>query len=283
MNAHVSRRSRRSTENAVLYLLLALVTLFFVVPVLWAVSTSLKDLTQLFADHPIWFPAHPRWSNYSDVVDRTPILRNLLNSTVIVAATVLVTLLVALPAAYALSRFTFRGRRAYLTATLAGQLISPIVLVIPLYRLFATLGLLNGYPSLVLVYVAVLLPFTTWFLKGYLDTVPFEIDEAARVDGCGRLGAVWRVVLPSAMPGVVTAAILVAVQSWSQFIIPLVLLDRPSLLPISVGVVNLQSTTGEITTQYLAAGSVLAVLPVILVFVVLQRFIIGGLTQGAVK
>jgi multiple sugar transport system permease protein len=276
-------RQRRRVENSLLYVSLAAVTVFFVVPVLWAVSTSLKDVTELFARQPIWFPPHPRWTNYLDVVERTPLLRSLLNSTVLVAGTVLATLLVALPAAYALSRFKFRGRRTYLTAALAGQLISPMILVVPLYRLFASLGLLNGYLSLVLVYVAVQLPFTTWFLKEYIDTVPIEIDEAAEVDGCGKFGAAVRIVLPAATPGVVSAAVIVAVQSWSQFIIPFVLLDRPELFPISVGVVNLQSTTGEITTQYLAAGSVIAVLPVVIVFVALQRYIVSGLTQGAVK
>ena len=153
----------------------------------------------------------------------------------------------------------------------------------PLYRLFVALHLVNNYLGLVLVYIAIIAPFLTWFLKSYLDTVPISLDEAALVDGCTRRSAMLRVVLPSAMPGIASAAILGAVTSWSQFAIPFILLDDRDLFPVSVGVVNLQATAGEITTQYLAAGSVLAVAPVVVLFVLLQRHIVGALTSGAVK
>ncbi len=275
--------SRFRASDVLLYAGMAVVVAFFVFPLLWVLSLSLKSVDQLFVTPPILVPTDPQWGNYATVVDTTPMARYLLNSTLIVASTVLLTLLLAVPSAYALSRFVFPARRVYLVATLAAQLISPIVLVVPLYRLFVDLALLNSYASLVAVYAAVQLPFTTWFLKGYLDTVPRELDEAALVDGCGRLRAMAQAVLPAAAPGIASVAILVAVLSWSQFIIPFVLLDDRDLFPISVGVVNLQSTTGDITIQYLAAGAVIAIVPVIVVFVALQRFIVGALTQGAVK
>jgi multiple sugar transport system permease protein len=277
-----STGSSRSSD-LLLYVAMAVVVAFFVFPLLWVLSLSLKSVDQLFATPPVLFPTDPQWSNYTRVIDTTPMLRYLLNSTLIVASTVALTLLLAVPSAYALSRFRFRSRRVYLVATLAAQLISPIILVVPLYRLFVDLALLNSYASLVAVYAAVQLPFTTWFLKGYLDTVPTALDEAARVDGCSRLRALLQVVLPAAGPGIASVSILVAVLSWSQFVIPFVLLDDRDLFPISVGVVNLQSTTGDITLQYLAAGAVMAIVPVIVVFVLLQRFIVGALTQGAVK
>lgn len=270
-------------SDVLLYIAMAVVVVFFTFPVLWVLSLSLKSVDQLFATPPILVPTDPQWSNYATVVETTPMARYLLNSALIVGSTVVLTLLIAVPSAYALSRFAFRSRRGYLVVTLAAQLISPIILVVPLYRLFVDLALLNSYASLVAVYAAVQLPFTTWFLKGYLDTVPRELDEAALVDGCNRFRALVQAVLPAAAPGIASVAILVSVLSWSQFVIPFVLLDDQDLFPVSVGVVNLQSTTGDITIQYLAAGAIMAIVPVIVVFVVLQRFIVGALTQGAVK
>ena len=145
------------------------------------------------------------------------------------------------------------------------------------------LNLINNYVGLALVYMAIVAPFITWFLKGFFDTIPRELDESAAIDGCTPLGGMLRVVLPTAVPGIASAAILAAVTSWSQFAIPFILVDDRDLFPVSVGVVNLQATAGEITTQFLAAGSVMAIAPVLILFVVLQRYIVGALTAGAVK
>lgn len=279
----MTRRTRIRGQNALLYTAMVVITVVFLFPLLWVLSMSLKSVQQLFATPPLLFPTDPQWSNYAHVLERTPILQYLMNSVIIVASTVGVMLAIGVPAAYALSRFFFRGKRFYLKTILAAQLISPLVLVIPLYRLFVELELLNSYASLVAVYAAIQLPFMTWFLKGYFDTGTRELDEAAMVDGCSRLRAAVRVVLPAAAPGIASASILVAVLSWSQFVIPFVLLDEEELFPVSVGIVNLQSTTGSVTLHYLAAGSIIAVAPVLIVFVILQRFIVGALTQGAVK
>jgi multiple sugar transport system permease protein len=162
-------------------------------------------------------------------------------------------------------------------------MISPVIISIPLYRLFAALGLLNSYATVILVYVAIVLPFTTWFLKGYFDTIPYEVDEAAIVDGATRWQILTRILLPVCAPGIATAAILAAVLSWSQFVVPFILLDDRRLYPVSVGLVNLQSTSDAITLHYLAAASVIAIAPVIAVFVLLQRYIVSALTRGAVK
>ena len=228
-------------------------------------------------------PADWLFSNYTQVLDTTPIGRYLLNSMLLVALCVSGTLLLGVPAAYALSRFVFPGRRAYTRGLLAAQLISPLIIAVPVYRMFVALGLINSYFGLVLVYITVVAPFITWFLKSFFDTIPRELDESAAIDGCTRLSGLIKVILPSARPGIASAAILAAVTSWSQFAIPFILLDDRDLFPVSVGVVNLQATAGEITTQLLAAGSVMAIAPVLILFVVLQRHIVGALTAGAVK
>lgn len=270
-------------NNAAYYLAMAVLALVFAFPLLWVVSLSLKTAAETLQSPPSLLPAAPQWSNYSRVLEATPIGRYLLNSLLIVVACVVGSLAVGVPAAYALSRFVFRRKRTFSRGLLAAQLISPIVLVVPLYRVFVGIGLINNYLSLILVYIAITTPFMTWFLKNYLDTVPEDLDEAAMIDGCSRPRAIWSVILPVARPGIASAAILGGVTAWSQFVVPFILLDSRELFPVSVGVVDLQSTAGEITTQLLAAGSVLGVAPVVILFIVLQRQILGALTSGAVK
>ena len=265
------------------YLAQLVLIIVFAFPLLWVLSLSLKSAAETLQSPPSLLPGDWLFSNYTQVLDTTPIGRYLLNSVLLVALCVAGTLLLGVPAAYALSRFVFQGRRAYTRGLLAAQLISPLIIAVPVYRMFVALNLINNYVALVLVYITVVAPFITWFLKSFFDTIPRELDESAAIDGCTRLGGLIRIVLPSARPGIASAAILAAVTSWSQFAIPFILLDDRDLFPVSVGVVNLQSTAGEITTQFLAAGSVMAIAPVLILFVVLQRQIVGALTSGAVK
>lgn len=281
--AMVSTRRRERLIRVGLYAAYTLITIFFLFPIFWVLSLSLKSVPQLFASPPIWFPLEPQFSNYAYVFENTPIVRYLINSALLVSLTVLFTVLIATLAAYGFSRFSFPYKKPSLMAVLVFQMISPVVIAIPLYRTFVALNLLNSYASLVVVYVAVVLPFTTWFMKGYFDTIPYQIDEAAIVDGASQPQILFRVLLPIAAPGIATGAILAAVLSWSQFVIPFILLDDRNLYPVSVGLVNLQGNTDAITLQYLSAASIIAIAPVIAVFVVLQRYIVSALTSGSVK
>ncbi len=279
------RPARRLWENAGLYLAMAVTTLVFAFPLLWVLSLSLRTPREVMATPPPLIPADLQWGNYVHVLTTTQIGSYLLNSLIVVTGSVVGCLAVCVPSAYGLSRLRFRGRRTFSRAVLACQLISPLVLVVPLYKVFTAVGLINNYFGLILVYVAVAAPFLTWFLRNYFDSISAELDEAALVDGCSRPRALLSVVLPAAAPGIASAGIVVSVLSWSQFVVPFVLLDDSSLYPVSVGVINLQNTTGsgEVTTQYLAAGSLLAVAPVIVLFLALQRYIVGALTAGSLK
>ena len=279
----MSKSRKEKLTRMGLFLAYVIITLFFLFPIFWVLSTSLKSVPQLFASPPIWLPTDPAFRNYSYVFNNTPTLRYLLNSALLVSLTVFFTVIIAVLAAYGFSRYAFRSKRPSLLAVLAFQMISPVVIAIPLYRLFSELNILNNYASLTVVYVAVVLPFTTWFLKGYFDTIPYQVDEAAIVDGASRWQVLSRILLPVSAPGIATAAILTAVLSWSQFVIPFILLDDRTLYPVSVGLVNLQSDTNAVTLHYLAAASMVSVAPVIVVFVLLQRYIVSALTSGAVK
>ena len=278
-----SKARAESMTRMWLYLAYALIIVFFLFPIFWVLSMSLKTVPQLFATPPVWFPLDPQFENYAYVIANTSIARYLLNSAFIVLLTVFFTLLIATLAAYGFSRFHFPYKKLALFAVLVFQMVSPVIIAIPLYRLFAGLGLLNSYATLIPVYVAIVLPFTTWFLKGYFDTIPYQMDEAAIVDGATRWQILTRILLPVCAPGIATVGILAAVLSWSEFVVPFILLDDRNLYPISVGIVNLQSTSDAITLHYLAAASVVAIAPVVVVFVLLQRYIVGALTSGAIK
>ncbi|PTL39108.1 carbohydrate ABC transporter permease [Alkalicoccus saliphilus] len=276
-------RKKRMLINSLIYVLYAVVLVFFLFPLFWVLSTSLKTVPELFQTPIVWFSSDPQFENYAYIFERTQILTYLMNSFIIVASTIIISLIVAVPAAYALSRFKFKFKKAFMLFILIFQMVSPVVVAIPLYRLFVQFNLINMHWSLILVYVAIQLPFTTWFLKGFFDTIPQALDEAAKIDGCSRLQMIWKVLIPVSTPGIASASILVGVLSWSQFVIPFILLDDSALYPVSVGLINLQSTAEAITTHYLAAASMIAILPVIILFVALQKYIVGALTSGAVK
>jgi multiple sugar transport system permease protein len=155
--------------------------------------------------------------------------------------------------------------------------------MVPLYRYMDRLALTDSHVGAMMIYIAVASPLFTWMLKGFLDGIPQSLEEAAMIDGCTRFGAFMRIVLPLSLPGLTSAFVLNAILGWSQFIIPFILISKPNLLPIAVGIFNFQGTYSQTSTQILAAASVISIVPAIIVFLLLQRFIIGALMAGAVK
>ncbi len=269
--------------NITLYMCYFVIIAFFIGPVLWVVSLSLKTPSEIFAYPPQLIPNRLAIENYATVWTRSHISLWMFNSFKIVVFTVIGCLSVSIPAAFAFSRFRFKGKREAMFGILAFQMISPIIILIPLYRYLNALNLLDTHLGLVMIYIAVQTPFTVWLLKGFFDSIPQSLDDAAMVDGCSRIQALFRIILPISVPGIAAAIVFIIVQSWSQFIVPFILLNNLKLLPISVGIFHFQSTQAEISTHFLAAASILAMLPAILIFVVLQRFIVQFLIAGAVK
>jgi multiple sugar transport system permease protein len=282
----MSWRARRSAGSIAIYAGYIVVGLVFLFPLLWVVSLSLRPMAELFAYPPRLVPLHPTLAAYRQVLTGSPLTLYLLNSIKLVVATVICSLIIAVPSAYALSRLRFRIatlKSLVMLGMLSVQLVSPLVTALPLYRWFSLLNLINSHAAVVAVYVALSAPFATWMLTGFLDTVPVALDEAARIDGCSRLQSVIRVLLPVMLPGLASTAILLAISTWGQFIIPFVLLTRGNLYPVSVGILDFQSSTDVVSTHLLAAAAVLSALPAMAAFLALQRFIIGALTAGAVK
>ena len=277
------RRKGRIVGDALTYLVFLFALLFFGGPLLWVLSLSIRTQQEVFITSLRLIPESPTLENYVEVLVSAQFSVFLINSLKLAVAGSLGAMVVAAPAAYAFSRLDFRGKGTLLIGVLALQMISPLVIAIPLYRYFARLNVLDSHFSTAMVYIAILVPLATWMLKGFFDGIPPALDEAAMVDGCTRFGAFRRVVLPLILPGLTSVFVLTAILAWGMFEVPYILLSEPSLLPISVGILNFQGNYAATSPNVLAAGGVLAMLPAIATFVILQRFIVRALTSGAVK
>lgn len=266
-----------------LYVSYAFISAFFLFPFLWVLSLSFKTVPELFEVPPRLLPDKISFDNYAHALWQADIFSYLKNSFILSFASIIGSLIITIPAAYAFSRFRFKRKQLSMFVVLFFQMISPLIIVIPLYRYFSKLGLLNNFWSMLVVYIALNLPFTVWSMKGYIDTIPKELDEAAVIDGCNKMQILTKILLPVIRPGIVSVVILIFVRSWSQFIVPFILLNKTSMFPVAVGIVNLQSSADSITTHYLAVASIISIAPTIVVFVILQRFIVSAMTAGSVK
>lgn len=277
------RTAQRRIGDALMYLVFAAAVVFFGGPLLWVLSLSIRTRQEVYVTSLRLIPETPTFENYVEVFYSAQFSVFLTNSLKLAVAGSVGAILVAAPAAYAFSRLSFRGNSALLLGVLALQMISPLVIVIPLYRYFARLNVLDSHFSTAMVYIAILVPLATWMLKGFFDGIPPALDEAAMVDGCTRFGAFRKVTLPLILPGLTSVFVLTAILAWAEFIVPYVLLSEPSLLPISVGILNFQGNYASTSPNVVAAGGILAMLPAIATFIILQRFIVRALTSGAIK
>jgi multiple sugar transport system permease protein len=278
-----SRKTQRLFGDALTYLVFLFALVFFGGPLLWLLSLSIRDQTEIFITSLRLIPENPTLENYTEVLYTAQFSVFLLNSLKLALAGSIGAMVISAPAAYAFSRLSFRGSGGFLVGVLALQMVSPLVVIIPLYRYFDRLNLLDSYFSTSMVYIAILVPLATWMLKGFFDGIPPALDEAAMVDGCTRFGAFRRVTLPLILPGLTSVFVLTAILAWGEFVVPYVLISEPSRYPISIGILNFQGNYASNSTNILAAGGVLAMVPAIATFVILQRFIVRALTSGAIK
>jgi multiple sugar transport system permease protein len=266
-----------------LYLAYAVILVAFLTPVVWLFSLSIRTSSEIFVSSLRIIPHAPTLQNFVEVLRNPQFAGYLWNGLILAVVGAGGALCFAAPAAYAFSRFQFRGKRQLLFAVLSFQMISPLVIMVPLYQYMQALGLTESTFGAMLVYVAVAAPLSTWMLKGFFDGIPVELDQAAMIDGCTRFGAFFRVVAPLTVSGLTATFILTSILGWSQFVVPFILLSRPTMLPIAVGIFNFLGTYTGSATQLVAAASVLSLLPAIIIFLIFQRFIVGALTGGGVK
>ncbi|MFF2012134.1 carbohydrate ABC transporter permease [Streptomyces sp. NPDC058195] len=251
-------------------------------PVYWMVLTAFRPATEILSLPPEFWPGRPTLDNFARAMGTETFWANVRSSTVIGLGTVLVSLLVGTLAAFALARFRFAGRKAFVVVILTVQMIPLAALIIPVYLLLNDAGLTDSLGGVILVYLVFTLPFTVWMLHGFIVAIPAELEEAAMVDGCGRLGAFTRVVLPLLAPGLVATSVFAMVQAWNEYVLVYVLLSTPEKQTLSIWLVSFQTSFG---TDYggLMAGATLTALPVVVFFLAVQRKIAAGLATGAVK
>ncbi|BCB87423.1 carbohydrate ABC transporter permease [Phytohabitans suffuscus] len=271
------------TTKALQYGALAVYMVFLGFPLVWMLSTSFKPPREMVEIHPTLVPHNPTLDNYVEAFTEQELGRAALNSLQVSLATAVLTVLVALPAAYALARFKTRLGTVALGWVLLSQLFPFVLLVIPLFLILRQVDLVNTHAGLVLVYVVWALPFALWMLQGFVRNIPRELEEAAAVDGATRLQTLRRVVAPLLAPGVVATSLFAFISAWNEFFFALVLLKSPDLATLPVTLARFVGVEGIARLGPLAAGSLLATIPSLLFFAFLQRRLTSGSLAGAVK
>jgi len=273
------RRGLPRLRTAVIAGAAYIVALIFILPYLEMTLTALRPPKELLdADY---FPHHFAWSNFTSLWS-TGIGSNLRVSLEVAGGATALVLLVAIPAAYHTARRKFRGRAAFLLVVLITQMFQPTALVVGIYGQYNALNMIDDIGALILVNAGFNMAFAIWILNAYFAAIPKELEEAALVDGCTRIGAMFRVILPLALPGIVTALIFTFISAWNEFIVALTLTSTPTNEPLTVGLNNFIGAY-SVDWQHLFAGSVIATIPVIVLFALIERKVVSGLTAGSVK
>ncbi len=273
----------RTLARLITYGFLAVMVVFNLVPFFWMLSTSLKTGPEAYAIPPTWWPLNPTlYEGYGKVLLWTNFPRYFLNSLVVSLGAALLSTAVGALAGYGFSRFFFRGRTFLIGVLLASQMLPGVLLVGPYFKMLARIGLYNSYLGLIAAFTTLTLPFSAWMLKGFVDTVPHELDEAALIDGCCRRQAFLRVVLPLITPGMVATLIFAFLLAWGDLLWVLCLTSTDSMATVTLGLSRLV-TQFRVLWPQLMAGSVIAVFPPMILYLILQKYLVQGLTGGAVK
>ena len=251
-------------------------------PYLVMVLTALKPAAELRTTPPRLFPVDWRTGSFAEVLGDAAFQGWLRASLIVAVTSTALAVAAAVPAAYHTARYRFRGRTAFLLLVLVTQMFSPTALVVGLYREFFDWGLVNTYAALILTNAAFNLAFAVWMLHGFFASIPREIEEAAAVDGCGRLGVLLRVVLPLARPAIATALIFSFITAWNEYVVALTLMTDAARRPLTVGITSYVTAYVQ-HWNLLFAASVIALVPVVILFALIERHLVGGLTAGSVK
>lgn len=270
-------------RNAVLYALTVLFVLWAFLPFVWTLVTSLKSLSEIYRTPPTLVPMAPTLGNYVEVFESVKFFRYFLNSAFVTASTIVITLFLAVLAAYAFSRFRFPFRHLLLLAILIPRIIPSITRVIPLYQIFSDVGLLGNYLSVIGPYVADALPIAVWILVGFFDAIPKDLEESAMVDGASRLYALYRVILPLTIPGLVSAGLFTFLRAWNEFVLAFTFIGRGDLLTLPVAHYRVFELFGLRHWGAINAFTILAVLPIVVSFIVFERHLVKSMVASAVK
>lgn len=258
------------------------IVFFFLFPYIVMLFTSLKSKNEVYSVPPTFFPTEWTFQNFIDIWSAVSLSTYLTNTILIALGATVITLICAIPAAYALSRMEFKGKQMFMNIVLVTQMFSPIVLLVGLFRVIQWLGLMDSVWGLILINAAFAQAFAIWLLTGYFSTIPEELEQAAWIDGCSRFEALCKVILPLALPGIITTVIFVFILAWNEFVVALTIISTETNKPLTVGIYAFFGMY-EIQWQYLFATSLVAIIPVVILFLMIDKYLISGLTAGGVK
>ncbi|MFF2247527.1 carbohydrate ABC transporter permease [Streptomyces sp. NPDC058142] len=265
------------------YLALFAYLVFLAFPFLWLISTAFKPPRELASLHPTWIPKDPTLANFRQAFDEQPLLRAAANSVLVAVCAALIAVVIATPMAYVMARHRSALSRAATGWVVVSQAFPFVLLIIPLFLILKNLHLINSLPGLTMVYVVWSLPFALWMLVGYVRAVPPELEEAAAVDGAGKLRTLVSVTAPLLAPGLVATALFAFITAWNEFFFALVLMKTPERQTLPVILTHFLGAEGVADLGPLAAAAFLATLPSLVIFALIQRRLTGGLLTGAVK
>jgi len=268
--------------KTIIGLFLLFVCIYCLFPFVWMVSTSLKTEAEAFRIPPTWVPMKLTIDSYIGIWVRKNFGIYFLNSTIISLSTALLSTFFGAMAGYGFSRFFFKGRKFLIGFFLATQMLPGVLLVGPYFKILAKVGLYDTRTGLIIAFLTICLPFSTWMMKGFIDKVPDELDQAAMVDGCSRMGVFFKIILPVVAPGMVATILFAFLLAWGDLLWALCLTSSESMITVTLGIAR---TVGEfrIIWPMLMAGSLVGGMPAIILYVFLQRLLVQGLTAGAVK
>jgi len=263
-----------------LYGLLSLLVLF---PLAWVLLGSFKNPGEIFAYPTTFWPRDFTFTNYTDVINRTALPNYLWNTVIVTASTLVFALGIGTVAAYGFSRWDFPFKDTILVVLLVLQLIPSTVNIVPYYMMMNSLHLLNTHAALIIIYTAGNIPFVIWIMKGYFDSLPRSLDEAAVIDGSSMFRVFWSIILPLSLPGLSAAGFLTFLSAWSEFLLPLVLANSREVAVMSVGLFSFFGMDGNTAYHYAFAASVMSTAPVIIAYLFAQEYLVSGLASGAEK
>ena len=267
-------------SRVALYLFVFVVCIIILYPYFVMFTTAAKSNEEMYGN--VLLPSVWQWSNFVDIWTEAHVFKYLLNSIIVAGGATFLAILCGIPAAYALSRMRFKGKAIFMGAVIMSQMFSPVVLLVGIYRLMTDMGLTNNLIGLILLNAAFNQAFAIWLLRGPFTSISSEMEQAAKIDGCGTVQALIRVLLPVAAPGIVTTLIFVFINSWNEYTIALTLISGDLLKPITVGI-NIFYGFNFIKWQYLFATSIFATIPVVILFLCIEKHLVSGLTSGGVK
>ena len=277
-----SKKRGRLLPKLGLWLLILLVLVFVGFPLLWMALSSLKPSVELFKTPPSFFAKNPSLVWYRKAFSDSLVVRYFLNSFIVAISTMIIDVVFGTLGAYSLARFQYRGRKTIKIGILSAYCIPPIMLMIPLYRIIAGLGLNSSYMGVIIGHVTITLPFSIWLLISFFQKVPKEIEEAAWMDGASVFTTFYRIVLPLCIPGVLSTGIMAFILSWNEYLLSSVLISSDSMKTLTVGLANYISST-EIDWGTIMALGTATTIPIVILFTAIQKYFVEGLTAGSVK